>query len=482
MATVPDSTSSSLSSTILGSLGSLSGGASTVGANNLNVTQLVSQLVAADRAPKQSILDAQKATDTAQLSALSTLKSALAQFQLASQALATPSAFNSSAAASSNPQVLTATTDASAGTGTYTVQVVALAESEQLASGAISGGASGTVGTGALTIGQGSASFTVNIDSTDNSLQGIANAINGANGNTGVQATILNEANGAHLLLTSSKTGASQAITVTAAGGDGGLNQLNYNSTTKNMTELQPAQDSHIKIGTFDHYASSNAVSDAVTGVTFNLVSASPGTNVTLSVNPDNSGISNLVGQFVSAYNTLQSTMSSLDSYDSSSNTAGPLLGDAALSGIETQIRQDLSDAVTAAPGVYNSLSSIGVAKQSDGTLTFDAQQLATALTQSPDSVAQIFASADGVAVKLYNDIGNAIGSTGGIGNEITSLNTDLTNNANENSDLDEQMATIQANYTAQFTALETMLAQLQTTSNYLTQEFTAMQNAQKNS
>ncbi len=215
--------------------------------------------------------------------------------------------------------------------------------------------------------------------------------------------------------------------------------------------------------------------------MTFNLVSASPGTNVAVAVNPDNSGIATLVGNFVSAYNTLAATMSSLDSYDSSSKTAGPLLGDAALSGIATQIRQDLSDAVTAAPGAYNSLSSIGVAKQADGTLTFDSTKLATALTQSPDSVAQIFASADGVAVKLYNDIGNAISTTGGIGNRITSLNTDLSNNANQNSDLDTQMATVQANYTAQFTALETLLAQLQTTSNYLTQEFTAMQNNQKN-
>jgi flagellar hook-associated protein 2 len=340
----------------------------------------------------------------------------------------------------------------------------------------IVGGASGTVGTGTLTIGQGSGSFTVNIDSTNNTLQGIANAINSATGNTGVQATILNESAGSHLLLTASKTGAANAISVTAAGGDGGLSVLNYDSTTKNMSEMQAAQDSHIKIGAFDHYTSTNAVSDAVTGVTFNLQSASPGTNVTVSVSPDNTGISGLVNNFVSAYNTLAGTISTLDSYDATSRTAGPLLGDATLSGIETQLRQDLSNAVSSAAGSYNSLSSIGVTKQADGTLSLNATKLSAALAQSPDSVAQIFASTDGVATRLNTDISNALSTTGALGTRITQLNTDLSDLRNKNSDLDAQMATVQANYTAQFTALETLLAQLQTTSNYLTQQFQAMQ------
>ena len=481
MATVADPTSSALSSTILGSLGSLSGGNSTVGANNLNVSALVTQLVAADRAPRQNVLDSQKTSATAEISALGALKSALATFQASAQALASPTAFNSNSTTSSNPQIVTATTDATAGTGSYTIQVVALAQAEQLASGVITGGSTATVGTGTLTIGQGTGSFNVTIDSTNKTLAGIAAAINGASGNTGVQATILNESGGAHLLLTASNTGAASAITVTATGGDGGLNQLNYNATTKNMSELQQAQDSHIKISNFDHFASTNAVSDAITGVTLNLQSASVGTNVTVAVTPNTAGISTLVTQFVSSYNTLAQTISTLDSYDASTQTAGPLLGDAALTAIETQLRQDLSNAVTTAAGKYNSLSTIGVTKLADGTLQLDPNKLNAALASSPDSVAQVFASGDGVATRLNVDLNSALGSSGAITSRTTYLQQQLTDIANENSDLDAQMATVQANYTAQFTALETLLAQLQTTSNYLTQQFQAMQNAQKN-
>ena len=473
--TTPSSTSGALSSSILGSLGTLSGNTSSVGAK-LDVNALVTQLVAADRAPRQNIINSQQATDTAEVSALGALKSALSTFQTAAQALAAPAAFNTSKAASSNSQIVSATTDATAGTGTYTVQVAALAQSHQLASGAILGGAGAVVGTGTLTIGQGTSSFTVTIDSTDNTLQGIASAINSATGNTGVQATILTEAGGAHLLLTASKTGAASAISVTAAGGDGGLNALNYNATTKNMSELQAAQDSHIKIGTFDHFAATNAVSDAVTGVTFNLASASPGTNVTVSVSPDNTNITGLVSTFVSAYNTLAGTIATLDSYDPSSKTAGALLGDATLSGIETQLRQDLSKAVGSASGSFNTLSSIGVTKLADGTLAFNAAKLSTALTQSPDSVAQIFASGDGVAARLDKDISGALSSAGALGTRIGQLNTDLSGLQKKNSDLDAQMATLQATYTAQFTALDTLLAQLQTTSAFLTQQFALLQ------
>jgi len=116
------------------------------------------------------------------------------------------------------------------------------------------------------------------------------------------------------------------------------------------------------------------------------------------------------------------------------------------------------------------------VTKLADGTLAFDPNKLGTTIAQSPDSVAQIFASGDGVATRLNRDISNALGTSGAIGTRLTQLNQDLSDIANKSSNLDEQMASLQANYTAQFTSLETLLAQLQTTSNYLTQQFAMMQ------
>lgn len=472
MATVPDTTASSLSSSVLSSLGSLSGTNSTIGAN-LNVSALVTQLVAAERLAPQTQITNETNTTNTEISSLGTLMGALGTFQSALQKVADPAAFNANVTSSSNSNIVTATVSSAAGTGSYGVQVLALAQAHQLSSGAFPGGSSATVGTGTLTIGQGSKTFKVTIDSTNDTLSGIAAAINSASGNTGVQATILTETNGAHLVLTASQTGAASAITVTTA--DSGLAQLNYNATTKNLTELQPAQDSHIQIAKFDHYSGTNSVSDAVTGVTFNLQSAVPGTTATVSVTPDKSATATLVSSFVSAYNQLQSVLSGLDSYDPSTNTAGAMLGDATLAGIKNQLRIDLSNTVTTAPGTYNSLSSIGVTKQADGTLALDTTKLSAAMAQSPDAVAQIFASGNGIATRLNNDIVTQLRTGGPLSARNQQLQQTLGDIKTQTANLDERMAAVQANYTAQFTALETLLAKMQTTSSYLTQQFNAL-------
>jgi flagellar hook-associated protein 2 len=472
MATIPDSTASSLASSILSSLGTLSGTTSNVG-SNLNISALVTQLVAADRAAPQAQITSQTNSTNAEVSALGSLMGALGTFQSALQKVADPTAFNANKVTSSNSSVVTATVDRTAGTGSYGVQVLALAQAHQLASTAFSAGSNATVGTGTLTIAQGSSSFKVTIDSTNNTLSGIAAAINSAPGNTGVQATILTEQGGAHLVLTASQTGAASAITVTTA--DAGLAQLNYNATTKNLTQLQAAQDSHIQIAMFDHYSATNSVSDAVTGVTFNLQSAVPGTTATVSVTPDTSGTASLVSSFVSAYNQLHSVISGLDSYDPTTKTAGAMLGSATLANIESQLRVDLSNTVSTAAGKYNSLASIGVTKQADGTLTLDTTKLNGAMAQSPDAVAQIFSSGNGIATRLNKDIVTQLQSGGPLSSRNQQLQRTLTDIKGQTTSLDQRMAAVQSTYTAQFTALETLLAKMQTTSSYLTQQFNAL-------
>ncbi|MDB6046626.1 MAG: hypothetical protein JWM63_5177 [Gammaproteobacteria bacterium] len=474
MATIADSTASSLSSSILSSLGSLSGTNSTIGAN-LNVSALVTSLVAADRRAPQTQLTNQTNKTDSEISAVGALMGALGTFQTALQKLANPTSFNANATTSSNKDIVTATVDSTAGTGTYGVQVLALAQAQQLTSGAIVGGSSAAVGTGTLTIGQGTNSFNVTIDSTNNTLAGMAAAINSATGNTGIQATVLTEQNGSHLVLTASQTGAASAFTVTASGGNGGLAQLNYNATTKNLTQQQAAQDSHIKIAGFDHYNATNSVNDAVTGVTLNLQSAVPGTTVTVSVAADSSGTASLVSSFVSAYNQLQSTVSALDSYDPTTKSAGLMLGDATLANIESQLRFDLSSTVSTASGTYNSLSSLGVTKQADGKLAVDTTKLNAAMAANPDAVAQVFASGDGVATRLNSDIVTQLQSGGPLASRSQQLQQTLSDIKTRTTNLDERMAAVQQTYTAQFTALETLLAKMQTTSSYLTQQFNAL-------
>src|SRR5262245_29624328 len=161
----------------------------------LDVQSLATQLVAADRATEDARLQRQEQTLTVQMSGLGTLKGALSTFQTALEPLKKMSAFQVRSTTVSNEETFTATATEKAAPGTYDIEVVALAKANQISSAAYAGNDT-NIGTGTLTIGQGSSSFDVAIDSTHNTLAGIRDAINSNVNNTGVQATLIHEANG----------------------------------------------------------------------------------------------------------------------------------------------------------------------------------------------------------------------------------------------------------------------------------------------
>src|SRR5579863_81639 len=202
------------------------------GGSVINVSSLVSQLVSATQAPQEALISSKTQAVTAQISAVGTLKSALSTFQSSLSAINTPSAFNTLSAASSDPTAFTATADADAVLGSYTIDIGHLAQGQQLVSNAFTGGSSATVGTGTLQISLGGANFNVSIDGSNNTVAGIAAAINSATGNPGVEASVVTGTDGAHLVLTSSVTGATNTIQVTETDGGTGLAQVTYSSSS----------------------------------------------------------------------------------------------------------------------------------------------------------------------------------------------------------------------------------------------------------
>ena len=449
--------------------------ATSVGSTGLDVQSLVSQLVTSERNQYLTPITARETTATVQLSAISSLKGALSTFQTAVNGLTDAASMTPRAVSSSDEDVFTATSTGDASTGSYDIQVVALAQAQQLASGPFSGGASTKVGTGTFTISYGSKSFDVAIDSTNNTLSNIRDAINKASGNTGVQASIINEQNGSRLVLTSAQTGAANTIKVAVTGGDGGLAQFAYDGVNpSSVTQLKAAQDAHIKIGTYDSYSPSNVISGAIDDVTLTLKSTSDDP-VALNVTADQGALKTKVGAFVTAYNTLYAAMSKLRAYNPTTETAGPLLGDALLRGIENQIGLDLSNPVAGATGDYKTLASLGITRQTDGTLKVDGVKLDKALQADPNSVAKVFGGDTGVAGKLSKDLDNVLKDGAGIDVRTDQLNDTLKSVQDDKDQLDVRMKVIQDRYTKQFTALDTLLTQLQSTSNYLTSQLASL-------
>ena len=305
--------------------------AGAAGGSVINVSSLVSQLVSATETPQQNLINSQQEANTTQISALGTLKSALSTFQASLSALDTPSAFDTETANTSST-AFTATAGSGAPVGTYNVSISQLASAQQLLSGPFTGTGTATVGTGTLQISLGSSSFNVTIGSGSDSLNAIASAINSATGNPGVTATVLQGTDGAHLLLTSTQTGAANTIGVSETDSGTGLSALTYNSAdadsdgnTANYTQQAKALDAEFSLSGVAGSSPSNTVTSALTGVTLNFVATTTGstTPATLTVASDTSTIETNISTFVSAYNTLLGTFQSLGGYDSASQKIG---------------------------------------------------------------------------------------------------------------------------------------------------------------
>jgi flagellar hook-associated protein 2 len=444
--------------------------------SGLDINSLVTQLVAAERAPNADRISRREIKVTTQISALGTLRGSLSSFKSALETLKGATGFEPRKATVSDDDYLSATVGTSAAPGTYDLEVVALAKSHQLASAAYASGPSAVVGTGTLTITSGGNTFNLTIDSTNNTLAGIRSAINSAAGNTSVQATLIHEEDGTHLVITSRKTGETSGIEISTTGGDGALSALVYDADgVQNMVEKQPNQDAHIRIAGFDHYSATNTVTGAIDDVTLTLKKADEGTFITLDITNDNTEVMNRVKTFVTAYNTLYTAMAKLRSFNAETKVAGPLLGDSMLNGIEEQIRRGLTDNVNGLTGTYRSLASLGITKQVDGTLKLDETKFNTALAADRTGVTRVFNSTDGVAVRLFDRIDKHLAADGDVTARDSSLKKSMELITKDKASLDDRMVSVEARYRKQFLALDSLLSRMNSTSSYLASQLSSL-------
>lgn len=454
--------------------------AGAAGGSVIDVSALVSQLVAATKAPQEAIINSETQSVTSQISALGQLKSALSTFQASLGPVATTSAFDSLSATSSNTTAFTASADSNATLGSYSISVTQLAQAQQLVSAtAWSGGGSATVGTGTLQISLGSTSFSVAISSSNDTVSGIAAAINAATGNPGVEASVVTGSGGAHLVLTSSLTGAANTIGVAETDGGTGLSSLTYGTgNTTNYTQQTAAQDASLSIAGVAYTSASNTVTGALSGVTLNLL-ATTSSPATLTVGTNTAAVQANIQGFVAAYNTLQQTFASLGSYSATTGTAGPMLGDALLSSTQNQIRSTLYSIVNTGSSTYNSLASIGITTNADGTLSVNAATLSAALSANFSAVSQLFSGASGVASSLNSRITTDLAAGGPVDSRSQTLVKQENALTQQSNQLNQQMTQLTASLTQQYASLNALLSSLQSTSSYLSQAFSTLPKVQ---
>jgi flagellar hook-associated protein 2 len=430
--------------------------------SGLDIDSLVSKLVTAERSAGQTRIDTKKGKLTEQFSAMAQLMGGMSAFQSSLNSLVSAGSFTSRKVSVSDEKAFTAKAGSSAAAGSYDVQVEQLAKASQLGSEPFAL-ASTQVGTGTLTISVGGSSFSIEVVDGANSVSNIRDAINKSAANKGVQASLLTDVEGTHLVLTSTKTGEAHALTVTASGGNGGLEQL------ETMEVRSEAQDAIVFVSGYEIHSASNTVSNAIEGVTLTLKApTAEGSTVLLGVERDDAAIQDAAKKFVDSYNSLASTIKSLSRYDAATESAGALLGDAMLRNIDSQVRKLISTPVAGVNGNYTTLASLGITTQADGKLNLDTVRFNAALAANPGAVSDIFTSSNGVAVKLAAFMGSKTSVTGELTARSSNITDTLVDLKDQQDALNARMKVIEQRYFRQFNALDTLLGQMNTTASSL--------------
>ena len=470
--------------------------------SGLDVKGLVGQLMTAEQQPLTQ-LTTQEAKYQAKLSSLGSISGALSSLQVAAKALASASAANNSASAGDS-SVLTATAGLGAQAGSYNVTVNKLAQPQKLiAAGAAS--TSAAIGSGSDTTltftfgtitgtpdGAGSyaspTTFTANaaktpvavlITSSNNTLAGIRDAINAAD--AGVTASIINDGGTSpyRLTITSNDTGLANSLKISSsddsavAGTIGALLAYNPASTggtagTQKLSQTQAARNADLTIDGVAITSASNTVTEAIQGVTLNLTNEAA---TQVMVTRNTSSIGNSLVSLVKAYNSVHTAIASPTA------KGAVMQGDSGVLGLERQV-VSLIGSVNNLGGAYTRLSDLGVSFQKDGTLVVDNAKLGAALSANSAGVAAL-TSAIGQAIDTAAT--GLIGPSGPISTKTSSINQSIKAIGSRRTQIQSRLDTLQAQYTKQFSALDTLISSMNSTSSYLTQQLANISNMLKN-
>jgi flagellar hook-associated protein 2 len=442
--------------------------------SGIDVDKLVSTLVAAKKAPQQNQITNQAARANTQLSGLGQIGAALSALQSAMASITDGSAFNARTVSSSDKDVLSASANGNAVAGSFDIEVTRLASALKASSGAFAD-SSAKVGTGTLTFTVDGKSMNLDLDDSNNSLAQVRDAINKASDNPGVTATIVNGTDGAHLVLSGTRTGVANGFTVSSTGGDGGLAALHYDaaaSSGNGLNVITAAQDAEYTIDGLAGHSAGNSVSGAIDGLTLNLVKLGE-SRVTVA-NDSGKGVSALTN-LANTYNSFVGIYKNLTKYDAVSETAGAMIGDATINGINSTLSRIIGGSSNG-----TALSSLGITLQLDGTLQVDNDKLNKAMSDGGQLASQLFGGDRGFAAQLNTQLDQWVGTKGVLASRTDSIGQQLKDLKNQQTTLDGRMDSLAARYQAQFTALDTLMSKLNSTSSYLQQQFDALNNINK--
>jgi flagellar hook-associated protein 2 len=470
--------------------------------SGLDVNSIVSQLVALERRPIATLQGTATRLQT-QLSGIGQMQSLVSAVRDAAGALASADTFEALSVSSSDTTALTATvtTGGSPAAGSYLISTTSLAAAQTTASAAAQYlAATDLAGAGTLTLSLGTwnadlSQFDAKAGATpvdivvaaDDTLASVRDKINAAN--AGVSAALITDTSGVRLTLRSTATGAANGFRLVANDADGvhtdaaGLSRLAFNPPGgANQTQrTMPAADAVATVNGVEVRSATDTLAGVIEGLDIKLAKA-PATNVTLTVGANTDSVKQQIARFVAAYNALAKFLSAQTRYDAATGQAGLFQGDSSVVGLQTQMRSLVGGASFASPALQT-LSSMGVELQKDGTLQVSGGRLDAALKNLPELAAALSRQMagqpmlTGSMVKFKSWADSLLGSDGTLPGRTKSLQTRLTSNQRDQDRLESRVALIEKRLRAQYTALDATMSRANALSSSVSQGITALEN-----
>jgi flagellar hook-associated protein 2 len=384
-----------------------------LGAGSIDTASLVDQLANANSATQTAALNAKDTANAAKISDLASAISTIGTFSTSLQTLtAGGTLFTQPTTSNSAILQVSALPGARLGDLSSTIKVSQLATGQTLSSPALASSAT-SVGQGTLLLTVGTKTATITIDSTNDSMAGLALAIK--NSGLGVSASTVTDNSGTRLVVKGA-TGADNAFSLSMTSGDTtGIGRFTFDPTTydpDNITgfeRTQQAQNAELTVDGVAISKSSNSFSDVIQGVKIDLQSIAPNTAVTIGANRPTAAISQAVSDFVSAYNEMKTTLNKM-----TDPKTGSLRGDNGIRELVRRLSQLTSTSLSyAADGGPTTLAEIGVSTNQDGSLSLDTARLSTVMSSNPDAVEAMFNPAqrsDNALIQITSAVGKTKG------------------------------------------------------------------------
>lgn len=289
----------------------------------------------------------------------------------------------------SDETALTASASSSAVPGVYRLTVDNVARAHQVASqGFADSDSEINTGTFDVRIGSGEVA-TITVDASNNTLSGLAEAINASG--SGVNASVIRDASGGatpyRLLLTSSETGSENAISVTNNLTTGGGTQPVFDFGNP----VQAAADAQVTIGSgagaISVQSTTNRFDGLIAGVGIDLLNATDGSEVTVTVAQDTAAAVDAVDSFVNSFNAVLSYIDERSQFNAETEEAGILLGNRSAINIQQQLQQAITAVVPGVNSDLNRLSAIGITVTDTGALQLNQARLENVLKGNVDGV-----------------------------------------------------------------------------------------------